>query len=256
MPMTILATDLDGTFLGGSAANRAALYGWIAAHRQHIVLIFVSGRGIDFMRGLARELPIAPDHVIGDVGTSVASGADFARLRALDDWLDAAWPADAPRRIRSALRGHTDLQQQSITGGRRCSYFYRDEAAARAAASQVQAMGFDPLLSDNRFFDVLPRGVQKGPTLLRLLDTLGLPPHRTLVAGDTLNDLSMFATGLAGVAVANREPALDAALAAHPHVHRSTLPGAAGVLDALQRFHHRGTPHGIATGHRLSPATV
>jgi len=254
--MTILATDLDGTFLGGSAADREALYRWIAAHRRHIVLIFVSGRGIDFMRGLARELPIAPDHVIGDVGTSVASGADFARLRALDDWLDAAWPADAPRRIRSALRGHADLQPQSITGGRRCSYFYRDEAAARTAASQVQALGFDPLLSDNRFFDVLPRGVQKGPTLLRLLDTLGLPPHRTLVAGDTLNDLSMFATGLAGVAVANREPALDAALAAHPHVHRSTLPGAAGVLDALQRFHHRGTPHGIATGHRLSPATV
>ena len=44
---TILATDLDGTFLGGSDTQRAALYDWITAHREAITLIFVSGRGLD-----------------------------------------------------------------------------------------------------------------------------------------------------------------------------------------------------------------
>jgi len=58
-PRTVLATDLDGTFLGGSVAQRATLYDWIAQRRDEIVLIFVSGRGIEFMRDLADE-PASP----------------------------------------------------------------------------------------------------------------------------------------------------------------------------------------------------
>jgi hydroxymethylpyrimidine pyrophosphatase-like HAD family hydrolase len=53
-------------------------------------------------------------------------------------------------------------------------------------------MGLDPLISDNRFFDVLPKGVSKGPSLLRLLESSSGRPRGLLVAGDTLNDLSML----------------------------------------------------------------
>ena len=42
MHQTILATDLDGTFLGGSAGERAALYDWIGRRRSEIVLIYVT----------------------------------------------------------------------------------------------------------------------------------------------------------------------------------------------------------------------
>ncbi|MGE0071969.1 MAG: HAD family hydrolase [Thiomonas sp.] len=256
MPQTILATDLDGTFLGGDAAQRAALYGWIAQRRSEIVLIFVSGRGLDFMRQLARELPVQPDHVIGDVGTSVATGADFAPLPALDHWLDAAWPCDAGRQIDAVVRRHPTLQPQPHHGGRRRSYFYGCADAAQVAASELRRLGFDTLMSDNQYFDVLPRGVQKGSTLLRTLAALGLPEHRTLVAGDTLNDLSMFQTGLTGVAVRNCEPALAHAIAPQANVFRSAQPGAAGVLDALQRFHRQGDFNGFISGHRLSQTTV
>ena len=93
------------------------------------------------------------------------------------------------------------------------------------------------LLSAERYFDVLPRGVQKGPTLLRTLSALGLPPERTLVAGDTLNDLSLFQTGLQGVIVANREPLLAEAAQGLANVHWSQKDGAAGVLEALHRIH-------------------
>jgi hydroxymethylpyrimidine pyrophosphatase-like HAD family hydrolase len=258
MPMhkTILATDLDGTFLGGDASQRAALYAWIAQHREEIVLIFVSGRGLDFMRQLARELPVQPDHVIGDVGTSVATGANFAPLPALDIWLDACWPRDAAHQIDRIVSRHPGLEPQAQHGGRRRSYFYSRPEPAQLAAAQLRRVGFDTLMSDNQYFDVLPRGVQKGSTLLRTLAALGLPEHRTLVAGDTLNDLSMFETGLTGVAVSNREAALDHAIAPHPNVYRSAQPGAAGVLDALIRFHQQGDFNGFVSGHRLSQTTV
>lgn len=238
--LSILATDLDGTFLGGDAAARARLYDWIVHHRSEVVLIFVSGRGQRFMRELAQSLPVRPDHCIGDVGTTVHVGAALAPHPEIEPWLDAHWPADAPARIEALLANHGGLRLQPGIEGRRRSYFFDDPTVAHAAAVQVRGAGFAPLISDNLYFDVLPRGLQKGPTLLRLLDTLGLPRERTLVAGDTLNDLSMFQTGLPAVAVANREPGLDLALSELPHVHRSEQEGAAGVLDALVRFHQKG----------------
>lgn len=253
---TILATDLDGTFLGGSPAERASLYDWIARHRSEITLIFVSGRGLDFMRALAQELPVQPDHLVGDVGTSVACGPGYAPLPHVEQWLDACWPADAAARVERVMQRHPELSAQPVVGGRRCSYYFKDSSHALAAQAEIEALGFDALISDNLYFDVLPRGVQKGPTLLRTLAALGLPAARTLVAGDTLNDLSMFHTGLAGVAVANREAALDAAIGQHANVYRSPHPGAAGVLDALQRFHRTEDSHGFISGHRLSQATV
>ncbi|WP_031406713.1 HAD family hydrolase [Thiomonas sp. FB-Cd] len=253
---TILATDLDGTFLGGNDAQRAELLDWIAQHRSEIVLIFVSGRGQAFMRELADTLPVRPDHCIGDVGTSVACGPEFGPLPALESWLDGKWPIDASARIEREMQRHPRLRPQALTGGRRRSYLFDDPVPAKAAAKAMRALGFDTLLSDNQYFDVLPAGVQKGPTLLRTLLALGLPSHRTLVAGDTLNDLSMFDTGLAGVAVGNREAALDTAIQNKRNVYRSPHPGAAGVHDALKRFHQLGDFHGFIAGHRLSQAAL
>jgi hydroxymethylpyrimidine pyrophosphatase-like HAD family hydrolase len=237
---TVLATDLDGTFLGGGASARAQLYSWIADRREEFIVIFVSGRGLGFMRELADCLPVRPDHVIGNVGTSVAAGPDWCPLADIESWLDARWPNDAPARIAEVLARYPGLTEQPVVEGRRVSRYYSDHVEAMAAQADVEQLGFEVLLSDGQYFDVLPPGVRKGPTLLRTLTALGLARERTLVAGDTLNDLSLFETGLAGVAVGNSEPELVHAVRARPNVHLSAKPGAAGVLEALRAFHERG----------------
>lgn len=237
MPQTILATDLDGTFLGGTAQERASLYDWINARRDEIVLIYVTGRSLTTMRDVLEELPLQPDHIISDVGTAVYVGAKREPLAVLESWLDAGWQVDKLPAVREMLGRHPHLTEQPVVEGRRMSYFYSDLMLAQTVQAELEAQGYDVLLSAEQYFDVLPRGVQKGPTLLRALDALGLPHERTLVAGDTLNDLSLFQTGLQGVIVANREPLLAEAAKDLPNVHWSTKNGAAGVLDALHRIH-------------------
>ncbi len=237
MHKTILATDLDGTFLGGSDAQRTELYDWILARRDEIVLIYASGRSLTAMQDVLNDLPLQPDHIIADVGTSFYSGPLFLPHAEMEAWFDGCWATDARERINAVLREHPHLKIQPMVEGRRISCFYTDTALAMAARDALAPLGFDVLLSDEMYLDVLPHGVQKGPTLLRTLSALNLPPERTLVAGDTLNDFSLFQTGLAGVAVANREPLLTAAIADLTHVHQSELEGAAGVLEALRRFH-------------------
>ena len=50
----LLATDLDGTFLGGSQEQRQQLYQLIAAHPD-IDLIFVTGRGLESVMPLLAD---------------------------------------------------------------------------------------------------------------------------------------------------------------------------------------------------------
>lgn len=83
---------------------------------------------------------------------------------------------------------------------------------------------------------MLPKDVSKGPSLLRLLSHLGVENERTLVAGDTLNDLSMLSLGLPAVAVGNSEPALLEKLKGQEHVHFASGEGAAGIAEAILKL--------------------
>lgn len=254
-PNLVLATDLDGTFLGGSDAQRRALYDHLA-ERDDAMLVFVTGRDIDFIAELIATPGMPrPRYIIGDIGTSVFDGATLEPVRELEAPIAALWN-DAGERVKALLDGDLGLTLQDTPFRYRLSYDYDPAALSPRSVAKVEAAGFDCLLSADRFFDVLPRGVSKGPTLLRLVEALELDPQAVLVAGDTMNDLSLFQTGLKGVAVGNSEPRLAAAVRGLPNVYRSPSPGAAGIADAIHHFRFEGGQRHekIVSGHRLSPA--
>ncbi len=233
-----LATDLDGTFLGGSDEERDALYRWLEQHRAQVTLIFVTGRDLPFIRQLVADTPVpAPDYVIGDVGTTVAGGPGIEPIAELEHDIARRW-GNAGGRLRTLLASEPGLRLQDTPFRHRLSYWYDPAQLSPHTVHKITAAGFDCLLSADTYLDVLPRGVSKGPTLLRLIDHLRLPYRDVLVAGDTLNDLSLFETGLTGVAVGNSETALREQLAGRdlPHTYLSPRPGAAGILDAVR--HH------------------
>lgn len=234
-PGLVLATDLDGTFLGGSHGQRHALYDHLRS-RDDAVLIFVTGRDLDFIRELIATPGMPrPDWIVGDVGTTVVDGRDFRPVVEIDGEIARIWNG-AGDRVRALLAGEPGLRLQDTPFRHRVSYDYDPAVLSPDVVGRVEAEGFDCLLSAERFLDVLPRGVAKGPTLLRLVEWLDLPADRVLVAGDTLNDLSLFQTRLKGVAVGNSEPKLLNAIAEFDWVHRSAAPGAAGIADALRHF--------------------
>lgn len=237
----VLATDLDGTFLGGSEADRRALYEWIDANRDEVGLIFVTGRDPEFLEELCRGPVPWPDYVVGDVGTTIARmefsddepGQGRVRpIEALEEQIAAIWD-DAGPRVRAALDGHPGLTLQPTPFRYRVSYDYDPETFDPSAIDIVKEIGHDPLISADIFFDVLPRGVSKGPSLLRLLAFLGVAEHKTLAAGDTLNDLSMLDMDVPAVAVGNSEPGLVKRLRDRDTLHRAQAHGAGGILEAI-----------------------
>lgn len=230
-----LATDLDGTFLGGSEAERRALYDWIEANRETVGLIFVTGRDPAFIADIcARGTLPWPDYVVGDVGTTIAEvhHPDIVPIPALEADIAARWN-DAGGRVRAALHGHPGLTLQPSAFRYRVSYDLDPATFDAGAKCVVEGLGHDWLISDNRFFDVLPRGVSKGPSIRRLITHLGMSETRVLVAGDTLNDLSMLACGLPAVAVGNCEPALLHAVSHLDHLYVAGGHGAGGIMEAI-----------------------
>jgi len=231
----VLATDLDGTFLGGCRSKRNQLFNWIEANRDSVGLIFVTGRDPEFIRALCASGVPWPDYAICDVGTTIASVSPELGVQPishLEEEIATVW-GQAGSTVFDALDGHPGLSLQSTAFRYRLSYDMDPNTFDPSAKSKVEAIGQDWLISGERFFDVLPKGVSKGPSLRRLISYLQIADDRVLAAGDTLNDLSMLASGLPAVAVGQSERALFTALADYPSVHRAGAPGVEGIVEAI-----------------------
>ncbi len=106
----------------------------------------------------------------------------------------------------------------------------------RELLPSIELIGCSAVFSAGRCLDILPRGVSKGTTLLKLISLEGLDPDAVVLAGDSLNDLSMFETELTGVVVGKAEAGLKARAADIESVFLAWSPGVGGILEGLD--HH------------------
>lgn len=237
----LLATDLDGTFLGGTDDDRRILYDTISAHRDDVALVFVTGRDPDFIINMCTEGFVPwPDLLIGDVGTTIASvhpdsNTPVRPVAVLEADIAERW-ANSGAKVRQALECAPGLTLQPTAFRYRVSYDLDPDLHVEETEAMIRDMGFDVIVSANRFFDVLPSGVSKGPSLRRLVSHLGMPEERVLAAGDTLNDLSMLACGLNAVAVGGSEAKLIDQVRHLPTVYKAEGIGTAGILEAIAVF--------------------
>ena len=238
-PQLVLVTDLDGTLLGGSLAWRRRFYAWLARERQRVLHVFCTGRDLQSVaRVLATDAShglAAPHLVIGDVGCTVACGVSLALVPPAMEPIEALW-AGKSELLSQLLVDVPGLSPQPISVDRRLAFSYDPESFDSALIARIEAHGVDCLISDDRYFDVLPAGVNKGSTLLALLDWLQLDRQRVVTAGDSLNDLAMFETGLAGVMVGNAEPALQLQLPDLPNTYLARAQGCEGIVEGLIHF--------------------
>ncbi len=232
--MILLATDLDGTFLGGKTIDKLRLYR-LLREQSDIRLAFVTGRGMETVLPLLND-PIIPnpDYIICDVGATVLNGRSLEPILPLQSQIEQKWPGALA--IRKKLRKVKGLQFQAVPQQRRCSYYYDEETDIEQVRALVAPYGCDILLSAGRYLDVLPGGVNKGSTLVQLVKVMQLKPDQVLVAGDTLNDRSLYDRGFAGVVVGGAEEGLVAATKELPGVYHAGKAGAGGILEALAHF--------------------
>lgn len=250
----VLAADLDGTLLGGDATDRWRLHVALAGH-PGVTVVFATGRGLPAVREALRDplLP-RPRWIIADIGATVLDGADLSPVEPLQTELRADWPGT--ERVRAALCQFPGLKyQDDVAQDGRCSFYLHPDQLTADITDAVAALGCRWMYSAGRYFDVLPHGASKGSALLALARQQDWPVNSILVAGDSLNDLPLFTLGAHGVIVGNAESALASAVPVDDMVHRSTQPGAAGVLEALHNLGWVECRYPLVVGYHRSPVS-
>ncbi|MFN9545935.1 MAG: HAD family hydrolase [Cyanobacteriota bacterium] len=238
-PDLVLVTDLDGTLLGGSPRWRRRLYRWLTDRRDSVLHVFNTGRDLASIARLLEEESAmgmgSPHLVISDVGCTVACGVSLAPIPRVVDPIERRWRGQ-PERVLPLLRTIPGLSAQPVSTVRRLAYLIDPTRLDRSRLGAVAAQGVDCLISGDKYLDVLPAGVNKGSTLTALIEWLEVTPESVVTAGDSLNDLAMFETGLQGVMVGNAEPALVEALPRLRCTYRAKAHGCAGIVEGLRHF--------------------
>ncbi len=234
----LLATDLDGTFLGGRQADRLTLYRRLRAPGAPR-LVFVTGRGVESVLPLLSDPLIPqPEFIIADVGATIVAADGLRPVAPLQWEIDREWVGEAA--VLAAIGSLPGITRQAVPQERRVSFLAEDPGVVDAVRDRVRDLPVDVLLSADVYLDILPRGVSKGRALERLVDHLGIPREHVLVAGDTLNDLSLYEHDFPGVVVGHSERALVDATTGMARVHHAQAAGAGGILEALRTLEPDG----------------
>jgi HAD superfamily hydrolase (TIGR01484 family) len=235
----LLATDLDGTFLGGELHHRQRLYK-LVKNNPSINLVFATGRGLENIVPLFNDPLIPrPDYIICDVGATVVNGHTYQAVEPIQGAIKKGWPGTFA--ILQHFKNIEWLEYQQVPQQRRCSFFLRDAALLPQVKALADEINCDILYSAGKFLDVLPKAVNKGSSLSKLVNYLDIQAEDVLVGGDTMNDLDMYACGYKSVAVGGSENALLKSTADIPHIYHAKATGAGGILEAMfhfERFKH------------------
>ena len=242
--MLLLVTDLDHTLVGDDFAQEQLNEWFNELRSQGGKLVYSTGRSLTLYKQLTTEAPLLkPDILIASVGTEVYSDLDCSPDLTWSEKLSTGWNRDEI----TAITAHfSDLVLQPDT--EQCPFkvsFFLTEDAAIETLPQLdhllkqQNLDVQLIYSSGKDLDILPRNANKGAAMTFIRQTLGFIPERTIVCGDSGNDIALFAAGTErGIIVGNAQPELLAWHRENPSDHRylATAYCAAGILEGLQYF--------------------
>ena len=240
----LVATDLDDTLVGPTTLDREALRALNRTiERTGAALVYVTGRSLALTLDLIAEAELLLPHAfITSVGTQIHFPDDLDHPD--PEWhahLSLGWDLNI---IEKTVAAYPQLRRQphSEQGPFKRSFTLGPDDAwlIEKIEYTLAETGLRVRLvySSDRDLDILPAAGVKGHAVRFLQERWGFLPERTVVCGDSGNDVSLFETGNRGIAVANAKPELVRWLTRQPNlaVYRASERCAAGILEGLRHW--------------------
>ncbi len=237
----LLATDLDGTFIG----DDDAMFGlWEAVRDAGITLAFSTGRHLKSIRDFYAEKKATQraDVCVCMVGTDIhwlTEGEDYEIDPGWHEEIAPDWDKDAVEEI---LRDIPEARMQDPQWQSRfkSSYYLEDRVEQRLAEikGRLKDAGIEAkvVYSASKFLDLLPARSGKGKAVAYVAEKLGVAAENVVTCGDTGNDLDMMRPelGFRSIVVANAAPELKSLQG--KHVHHAPEAYAAGIHAVLKKL--------------------
>ena len=240
MQIDAIVTDLDDTLLNEKAELSALTLSVLArARAQGIRHIPASGRAARSMYPytvqLATGLPyiacngsqlVAADHTVMDTITlSAAQACDIIRYVKARGFYVQSYDGDdfyfdAPCDASVSYQRSSQMNAVAVGDLLAFTTFPTPKLLCVHDAAEVEKLYPDIrrafpdvefTISKPYFLEAQPAGVNKGSALKRLAGIIGLTPEKTLVFGDSLNDVSMMQYAAHSVAMGNARDDVKAA---------------------------------------------
>lgn len=243
-------TDLDHTLVGHDSdaddLALAELNRYLAHHREKngTALVYSTGRSRTLYNQLRTEKQLLePDYLVLSVGTMIYQRGHDAPDASWANYLSDGWNRDEVLAIATHF---SDLvpQPSSEQTDFKVSYFLQGKIADDVIPRLEKALtdqGLDVqiIYSSAKDLDILPKKGNKGAAVAFLQKKLGMNGDRTVVCGDSGNDLSMFQhTTAKGIIVGNAKPELRAwhSTQNSKEIYLAQEHCAGGILEGLRYF--------------------
>ena len=236
MQQILLATDLDGTLVGNDQTLKTLNKYLLKLREEGLLrLVYATGRSLHKYKILEQEKTLLkPDALVTAVGTEVYLGEEPAT-----DWPEVhGWDR---KELLAKLDSIHGLVKQPATEQRpyKISYFLKNPNMLTVVRQCLSDMRVDILYSHELYLDILPKGINKGTSLLFLASVGEFQLGDLIACGDSANDIDMLAVSKA-IVVGNANDELLEWVEQNPRhsAYLASAQYAAGILEGLQYFQH------------------
>jgi sucrose-phosphate phosphatase subfamily len=272
----LLITDLDNTLVGDDLATKK-LNQYLDSHRQNYMVVYATGRSYNSAQRLMQEQNLLePNYWITGVGTEIYDPTHLDFVWA--NKINRDWQREAIASLIKSRFPQLKLQTKEEQNPWKLSFHLLDpdqepisklQAVGTINREYIECLSTSPavllktsdrpinrtidrlvnslqtmklkaqvVFSSNVDVDVLPINANKGNAVQYIQNKLGIATNRTLVCGDSGNDISMFQLPVYGVIVNNAQLELIEWYQAHADKHHYFAKNAyaSGIFEALQKF--------------------
>lgn len=239
-PQRLLATDLDGTFIGDDESMHRL---WSDLDEKGIAVAFSTGRHLPSIQAFYAESDTdrRADACVCMVGTEIWHLNDSG-YRQDEGWsrvISEAWDKGRVEEILHSIP-EAEMQPAEWQSEFKSSYFLEENAPQRLTEIEQRlarnGLKAKVVYSAGRFLDLLPHLSGKGGAVRYLASSLGIEPGNVITAGDTGNDLDMMRPELGFKSVAVGNAAEELARYREPNVYHAAEPYAAGIREGLVHY--------------------
>ncbi|MHB1397767.1 MAG: HAD-IIB family hydrolase [Trichloromonadaceae bacterium] len=234
----VIVSDLDHNLVGDDQSLQR-LREVLRQHRQTTQFVIATGRRLDSALKLMKKQRIPePDVLITSGGTEIYHAPKLTPDLAWSRHIDYLWTPHQVRRILDRFPGLT--KQPKIEQSRfKLSYFIDPDLAdleAIKALLHQEEQAVHVQLAFGQYLDILPLRASKGMALRYVANQMKIPLQSVFVAGGSGADEDMMRGNTLAAVVANRHHEELSQLLEVERVYFSSLPNAAGILEALEFY--------------------
>ncbi|MBI4186955.1 MAG: HAD-IIB family hydrolase [Chloroflexi bacterium] len=227
----LVMTDVDGTLTSdGRSFNAEVSQAIRQLKRESILVGLISGRNMQRLESLASELAVN--------GPLIGENGGVAKLKAGGEPVDLGYsrqPAvDAFQKLKRLFPDA--VEDTEYNPARLVDYVIRVNGVSVTELSRH--LEGAQLLDSGYMLHLLPQGVSKGRTLMRLLDRIagGLSPEQVMVFGDSPTDVSLFQLFPHSVLIPNPVLSAEDDILRKAARYESALPSGEGFAQVVFHF--------------------